>query len=104
MLMIGRIVRRMIVRQMVRIALMMIAARIVDVAAKLDAACERVGKMHVMLRMLDAVHQRDVGLPGQHDGERHADDGDPASNRLESLKGQQRLALRLPKLPKTLAT
>ncbi len=56
-------------------ALLMIAG------AKLDVAGERIGEVNVVMDVVDAVHQRDVGLSGQHDGERHAKDGDRASQR-----------------------
>jgi hypothetical protein len=35
--------------------------------------------MRVMVRMVDAIHQRDVGLAGQHHRQCHADDGNRAS-------------------------
>jgi hypothetical protein len=47
--------------------------------------------MQVMMGVIDAVHQRDVGLPGQHDGQRHAQNGHRASQRDKALTTQLRL-------------
>lgn len=44
-------------------------------------AGERIGKMRVIVRVIDLVHQRDVGLRRQHGGERHADHSDNASEK-----------------------
>jgi hypothetical protein len=42
----------------------------------------------MVVRMLDLVHQRDIGLPGQHHRQRHAKDGDSASEGDVSAEAQ----------------
>jgi len=55
-------------------------------------AGERIGEMGVMMRVVQAVHQRDIGLPGQHKGERHAEHGYDAANRGKPVLKQRVLA------------
>jgi len=52
---------------------------------------ERIGEMAVMMRVIQAVHQRDVGLPGQHERKRHAEHRDSAPKRGKSLPVQHSL-------------
>jgi hypothetical protein len=49
--------------------------------------------MDMMMRMFDAIHDSDIGLCRQHDAQRHAEDGDYASQRDKAQMAQQRLAL-----------
>jgi len=42
----------------------------------------------VMVRVLDAIHQRNISLAGQYDGERHADHGDRFPESAELLPAQ----------------
>jgi len=60
-------------------------------AAK-NASRERIGEVHVVLRMFDTVHQRDIGLAGEHHRQRHAEDGDRPSERDVSAEAQLDLA------------
>ena len=46
---------------------MMRAALVVIAAAELNVARQRIGKMHMVLSVVDPVHQRDIGLARQHD-------------------------------------
>ena len=97
MLMIGRTVRMVMVGRGIRIMVMVVCPALVMIAgAKLDITGQRIGEMNVMMGVIDAVHQRDVGLPGQHDGQRHAQNGDRASQRDKALTAQQRLAFGSP--------
>jgi hypothetical protein len=93
MLMIGWTVRMVMVGCGIRTMVMVVYAALVMIAAaKLHVAGQRIGEMNVILRVVDAVHQRDVGLPRQHDGQRHAQYGDRASQRNKAVTIQQRLA------------
>jgi len=56
-----------------------------------DVAGERIGEMAVMMRVIQAVHQRDVGLPRQHERKRHTEHRDSAPKRGKSLPVQQSL-------------
>ena len=60
--------------------------------AKLHIASQRIGEMNVMMGVIDAVHQRDIRLSGQHDGQRQAQNGYRASQRDKALTAQLRLA------------
>ena len=51
-------------------------------------AGERIGEMDVVMRVIQTIHQRDVGLPRQHESQRHAEHGDHASKRGKSLPVQ----------------
>ena len=82
---VGRRAAAVIVMMMVHPALVMITG------AELHITGKRIGKMNVMVRVLDAVHQCDISLPGQHDGQRHAQNGDRASQRYKA-SAQRRLA------------
>ena len=57
-----------------------------------NAARQGIGKVHVVIRMLDLVHQRDIGLAGQHHRQRHAKDGDGAAEDDVSAEAQTDLA------------
>ena len=46
---------------------MMRPALVVIAAAELNVARQRIGEMHMVLSVVDPVHQRDVGLGRQHD-------------------------------------
>jgi hypothetical protein len=80
MMMAGRGISIMVV--VVCLTLIMIAA------AELDITSKSVGEMQVVIGMIDAVHQRDIRLPGQHDSQRHAQNGHRASQRDKALTTQ----------------
>ena len=42
-------------------------------------ARQRVGEMRMVMRVIDAIHERDIGLTGQHCGDRHAKHSDQTS-------------------------
>ena len=82
MLVIGRTVRMVMVGRFIPIIVMVVYPTLVMIAgAKLHITGQRIGEMNVMMGVIDAVHQRDVRLPGQHDGQRHAQNGHRASQR-----------------------
>ncbi len=93
MLMIGRAVRMVMIGRVIPIMVMMVCRALVMIAgAKLDITGQRIGEMNVMMGVIDAVHQRDIRLSGQHNGQRHAQNGDRASQRDKALTAQLRLA------------
>ena len=55
-----------------------------------DTASQRIGEVDVVMCVFDLVHERDVGLPGQHHCQRHAEDGDGASEGDVSAEAQLR--------------
>jgi len=59
-----------------------------------DVARQRIGEMGVVMGVIQTIHQRNVGLPGQHEGERHAKHGDGMSNRGKSSPSHMGLWLR----------
>jgi hypothetical protein len=85
-LMVGGIVRMGVVRRtevvmmraILRIMMMLMRVRIVG-QRYLNIAGERIGEMRMVMGMVDTIHQRDIGLPRQHDRQRHADQGDDIS-------------------------
>ena len=91
MLMIGGTLRviMMMGKRVLRAVVMMMAARACRSAANLQIARERIGEMNVMVRVLDAVHERNIGLAGQHHRERHADHGDNTLKTGKPLPAQQ---------------
>jgi len=104
MLMIGRTVRMVMVGRGIAIMVMVVDPALVMIpAAKCHVAGQGIGEMNMVMGVVDAVHQRDVGLSGQHDGHRHAQDGNRASQRNKAVTAQQRLASRQPNPAKTLA-
>ena len=78
----------MVITVMSRVVMMMEAASVVIAATKLDIACEGIGKMVMVMGVIDPVHQRDVSLAGQHYRHRHAQHGDctPQSTKLPPLQ------------------
>jgi len=52
-------------------------------------ARERIGEMNVMMCVLHAIHERNIGLAGQYDRERHADHGDNTLKTGKPLPAQQ---------------
>ncbi len=94
MLVVGRAMRVvMIVGCVARIVVMVRPALVAN--TKLHVASKRIGEMRVMVRVVDAVHQRDIGLARQHDRERHAQDGDRCSKCTEALQVQTDLGPQL---------
>jgi len=82
MLMIGRALRVMMIGRRIGIMVMVVRPTPVMIAdAKLDITGEGIREMNVMMGVIDAVHQRDVRLSGQHNGQRHAQNGYRASQR-----------------------
>ena len=80
MLVIGWTARMVMVGRFIPIMVMVMCRALVMIAgANLDIAGQRIGEMNVMMGVIDAVHQRDVRLPGQHDRQRHAQNGYRAS-------------------------
>jgi hypothetical protein len=57
---------------------------VVMMMADLQVPGERIGEMNVMVRVLDTIHERNIGLAGKDDRERHADHGDhtPETDRM----------------------
>jgi hypothetical protein len=94
MLMVGGTVRVVMVGGRTRIMMVMVMCLtlVMIAGARLDIAGERIGEMNVMLGVIDPVHQRDVRLSGQHGSQRHAQNGNRASQRKKAST-QQRLAL-----------
>jgi hypothetical protein len=77
-------------------AMVVMVALAASAAAILQVACENIRKMSVVMGVIDAVHQRDIRLSRQHDGQRHAQNGDRASQRDKALTAQLRLAFGSP--------
>jgi hypothetical protein len=91
MLVISRTVRMVMVGRAIHIMMMVVCPTLVMIAgANLDITGEGIGEMYVMMGVINAVHQRDVRLSGQHDGQRHAQNGDRASQR-DKTSAQLRL-------------
>jgi hypothetical protein len=61
------------------VCVVVVSANGIRAAAILYIACERIGKVNVMMRMLDAIHDSDIRLRRQNEGERHAKKGDRSS-------------------------
>lgn len=59
-----------------------------------DVAGERIGEMGMMMSVVQAIHQRDVGLPRQHERQRHAEHGDSIAKRDKTLPMQRKASLR----------
>lgn len=81
MMMRKRMLRRVVV----------IGANVECAVARLDITGERIGEVNMMMRMFDAIHDSDIGLCRQDGTERHAKDGDRASQRNKA-SAQRRLA------------
>ena len=97
MLMIGRSVRMMMAGRGIPIMVVVVCPTLVMIAAaELDITGQSIGEMQVVIGVIDAVHQRDVRLPGQHDSQRHAQNGHRASQRDKALTAQLCLAFGSP--------
>ena len=59
-----------------------------------DVSGERIGEMGMMMRVVQAVHQRNVGLPRQHERQRHAEHGDSTAKQDKTLPMQRKASLR----------
>ncbi len=92
MLVIGRTVRMVVVGCRIRIMVVVCPTLVMITEAKLQITSQRIGEMNVMMGVIDAVHQRDIRLSGQHDGQRHAQNGYRALQRDKALTAQLRLA------------
>ena len=57
-------------------------------AAKLYVAGEGIGKVNMMMRMFNAIHDPDIGLRRQYDTKGHAEDGNCSSKSADSLPVQ----------------
>jgi hypothetical protein len=66
-------------------------ANILRPAAIFYITREWIGKMNMMMRMFEAIHDSDIGLRRQHDAQRHAEDGDCSSESAQSLPAQRYL-------------
>jgi len=97
MLMIGWSIRMMMAGRIISIMVVVVCPTLVMIApAELDITGQGIGEMQVMMGVIDAVHQRDVRLSGQHDSQRHAQNGHRASQRDKALTTQLCLALGSP--------
>ena len=85
-----RLAVMLMVRGQLRAMLMLMAAGFRAHAN--DTASQRIGEVGVVMCVFDLVHERDVGLSGQHHRQRHAKDGDNASEGDVSAKAQTDLA------------
>ena len=93
MLMIRWSIRMMMASRGIPIMVVVVCPTLVMIAAaELDITSQSIGEMHVMMGMIDAVHQRDIRLSGQHDGQGHAQNGYRASQRDKAFAAQLRLA------------
>jgi hypothetical protein len=52
-------------------------------AARLHIPRHGIGEVDMVMRVFHAIFERNIGLAGQHDGQRHADDGDATSTETE---------------------
>jgi hypothetical protein len=93
MLMIGWSIRMMMAGRIISIMVVVVRPTLVMIAAaELDITGQSIGEVQVMMGVIDAVHQRDVRLSGQHDSKRHAQNGHRASQRDKALTTQLCLA------------
>ena len=68
-----------------------IRANILRTAAIFHITREWIGKMNMMMRMFEPIHDSDIGLRRQHEAQRHAEDGDRSSESAQSLPAQRNL-------------
>ena len=93
MLVIGRTVRMVMIGRGIPIMVVVRPTLVMITEAQLHITSQSIGEMNVMMGMIDPVHQRDIRLSGQQDGQRHAQNGYRASQRDKALTDQLRLAL-----------
>ena len=93
--MVGRTLRVIVMMAGVlhAMVMMMMAAIACCSTANLQIPGERIGEMKMMVRVLDAIHQRNIGLAGQHHGERHAEDGNRALQPDAKVRTQPNLII-----------
>jgi len=63
----------------------------------LNIPCKGIGKMCMMVGVVDTVHEGDIRLPRQHDGQRHANHGDkpPKGHQVAQTQNRHRGRLNL---------